>query len=81
MLKSAPPDLVITDLVMPDIEGLELIQTLVQSYPGLKIIATSGAFKGEFLKMAQAFGVKATLPKPFTPNQLLTLVGQVAGIA
>lgn len=78
MIESVAPDIVITDLVMPDIEGLELIRTLVKRFPGLKIIAISGAFQGDFLKVAEVFGVKASLRKPFTATELLAAVNRVA---
>jgi len=78
ILKSVAPDLVITDLVMPDMDGLELIRTLLLSSPALKIIAISGEFQGEFLRVAEAFGAKASLQKPFDPLELLRLVNEVA---
>ena len=78
MFESAAPHIVITDLVMPDMEGLELIRALRKSFPSLKIIAISGKFQGQFLKVAEAFGVKATLQKPFDPAQLLEVVNRVA---
>ena len=67
-------DLVITDLVMPEREGLETIMRLRKSYPSLPIIAISGAFGGHFLKGAATLGARATLPKPFSGEELLTAV-------
>ena len=49
-------DLVITDLVMPEQEGIETIQALRREMPGVGIIAISGAFEGQFLKMAETAG-------------------------
>jgi CheY-like chemotaxis protein len=78
ILRSTTPDIVITDLVMPEMEGLELIRILLKAKPGLKVIAISGAFDGLFLKVAQLFGVEATLNKPFSPDQLLEVVARVS---
>ena len=72
-------DLLITDLVMPDGEGLETIQTIKRTFPTLKIIAISGAFAGSFLKSAELLGAHATLQKPFTPEALLDIVRRVLG--
>ena len=75
--KGAPADLVITDLVMPGMEGIETIRELRRQYPGLKIIAMSGGGRGkatDYLLMARKFGAQRTLAKPFT---LQTLTQQV----
>jgi two-component system, cell cycle sensor histidine kinase and response regulator CckA len=70
-------DLVITDLVMPEQEGLETIQALRQDVPGTGIIAISGAFEGQFLKPAQLLGANAVLSKPINPKLLLATVAEV----
>jgi PAS domain S-box-containing protein len=67
-------DLLLTDLVMPEKEGLELIRILRKERPDLKIVAVSGAFGGTFLKAAQLLGAHATLLKPVSPDQLLGAV-------
>ncbi len=74
------PDLIITDLVMPNQEGLETIRAIRERYPDVGIIAISGAFGGKFLKMAKGFGADATLIKPIKPDQLWsTVAGVLAG--
>jgi DNA-binding response OmpR family regulator len=78
-LKSGHFDLVITDLVMPNAEGLETIQGIRGSYPGLKVIALSGAFGGSFLRVAAMLGANATLQKPVGPDELLDAVRKVLG--
>ena len=45
-MRDASVDMVITDLVMPEHEGIETIQALRQEHPKVKIIAISGAFGG-----------------------------------
>jgi CheY-like chemotaxis protein len=67
-------DLVITDLVMPEQEGLETLQRLRVKRPDLPVIAISGAFGGSFLKTASRFGATATLAKPIDPETLLHAV-------
>ncbi len=67
-------NLVITDLVMPEREGLETLQYLRVERPELPVIVISGAFGGSFLKTARRFGATATLPKPIDPDKLLRAV-------
>ncbi|TAL04367.1 MAG: response regulator [Rhodospirillaceae bacterium] len=72
------PDLVITDIIMPVMEGIEAIQALRSQAPHLPIIAVSGGGRTknlEFLRIAEKLGANAALPKPFTKEQLLTIVG------
>jgi len=72
-------DLVITDLVMPNAEGLETIRKIRASYPGLKVIALSGALGGSLLGVAKLLGANATLHKPVGPDELLATVRKVLG--
>lgn len=74
VLLSTPVDLLVTDLVMPEREGLELIQQVRASHADLPIVAISGAFDGRFLLLAQTFGASAALPKPFPIDRLLRTV-------
>ena len=69
-----PFDLVITDLVMPNHEGIELIRRLKGLYPHLKIIAMSGAFGPEILNAARLLGAHATLAKPLHGESLLECI-------
>lgn len=77
-----PVDLVITDILMPDQEGIETIRHLRRNNPGLKILAMSGGGRTgnqEFLAIAQKFGAAATIPKPFNSAQLIQVVDQLCG--
>lgn len=67
-------DLVITDLIMPDQEGIETIQALRREAPGVPIVAISGAIQPEYLQMAGALGADATLGKPLSAEVLLQAV-------
>lgn len=75
-----PTDLVITDLVMPEKEGLEMIVEIKRLFAGVKIIAISGGGRGNspsFLKMAKAFGAQRVLAKPFLHSEILEAISQV----
>jgi DNA-binding NtrC family response regulator len=70
-------DLLITDIFMPDKEGLEVITYAKATYPDLKIIVMSGVFSfGDILSVALELGAKDKLLKPFTISELLTIVEQ-----
>ena len=69
------PDLVITDMVMPDQEGMETILQLGREYPGLPVLAISGcAHATLYLDAATSLGAAASLPKPFTKLELFDAV-------
>ncbi|HSB16868.1 MAG TPA: PAS domain S-box protein [Bryobacteraceae bacterium] len=72
-------DLVITDIVMPECEGIEMIGSLHKERPEVKIIAVSGAFGGQFLHVAQAVGAHAVLQKPLRAERVLAVVRQLLG--
>ena len=66
-------DLLITDLNMPDMDGLQLLTEVKRVDPDLPVIAISGSFSGRLLRFAATFGV-AVLQKPFKRGPFLTLV-------
>ena len=78
-------DLVITDLVMPDKDGLETIMALRRLDPAVKIIAMSGGGRtlgsGQlYLETARSIGAREILAKPFTGAALLQAVNQVLSL-
>lgn len=77
--RAHPVDLVITDIVMPNQEGIETIMKLRAEFPRLGIIAMSGGanFSSTWLQMASKLGASRTLPKPFTIPQLTAAVDEV----
>ncbi len=81
-IKSENPDLIITDLFMPNKEGFELIQEVRLVDPSIKIIAVSSdglAGYSSYLKMAKAFGANAILQKPFTSDDLIATIEELQG--
>jgi len=71
------PDLVISDIVMPEMEGIQTIMELRILSRDCPIIAISGGGrfgKADFLDVAKQLGATATLSKPFEPDELLRTV-------
>lgn len=80
LFRAAPTDLVITDMVMPNKEGLETVAELRREDPNVGIIAMSGGLAHSaplYLKLAGAFGANRSLKKPFTLDALLTAIQEV----
>ncbi len=74
------PDLVITDIFMPDEDGLRVIRRLRQAAPQAPIIAMSlgsTLVRGDYLAIARRLGAAAVLEKPFQPDALLETVSRV----
>ena len=73
------PDLVVTDLYMPNVDGIEAIMALRARQPGIPIVAVSGGdSRASFLALDSAGDLGATvlLAKPFLPDQLFEAVEQ-----
>jgi len=82
LYREEPADLVITDIVMPEIDGIATITILRQEYPDVKIIAISGGSRigpDAYLRAAGHLGALSTLPKPFGKSELLGAVQEVLG--
>ena len=72
-----PADLIITDIIMPEKEGIETIMELKKQNPGVKIIAMSGGGKNQpegYLKTAKLLGAKETFSKPIRKETLLQAI-------
>ncbi|MBO6783250.1 MAG: response regulator [Alphaproteobacteria bacterium] len=79
-LRASVVDLVICDLVMPVMDGLETIGEIQAAYPEIKIIAISGGSprgKGPSLDDASAAGADAVMAKPLSARKLLRLIEDI----
>lgn len=77
LFRSQTFDLVITDIIMPDMEGIETIRELKKLDPKIKIIAMSGGGSAramEYLRMAGMLGALRTIEKPFDVRTMLDAV-------
>ena len=78
--KPSLTDLVVTDLIMPEEDGLKVVIKLRELKPSIKIIAISGGGKvgpGSYLNLAKALGADAIYSKPFSINDLTTKIEQL----
>jgi DNA-binding response OmpR family regulator len=81
-LESGTFDVIVTDIVMPDMEGLELIRKVRKTHASLPIIAMSGGGTGstqDYLALAANFGAAKTLEKPFALEDLTAAIDEVLG--
>jgi CheY-like chemotaxis protein len=80
VLRTVHVDMVITDILMPDGDGLEVITELKRAQPSVRVIAMSGGGShlraAECLKVARGLGAHAVLLKPFNREQLIDVVSQ-----
>jgi CheY-like chemotaxis protein len=80
--KPSITDVVITDLIMPDEDGLKVIMRLREIKPSLKVIAISGGGKAgpaSYLSLAKALGANAIFSKPFSVNDLIERIEMLLG--
>jgi two-component system chemotaxis response regulator CheY len=80
LFREEKPDLVITDIIMPNQEGMETIIALRRQNPEIKIIAMSGSFAGDgldVLTMARLLGADEIIAKPFRAQELRQLVSRL----
>jgi len=80
LFRENPADLVITDIIMPEKEGMETIIDLRREFPEVKIIAMSGGGRigpEDYLQDAKVFGAQCTLTKPLNRNELLEAVREL----
>jgi len=82
LFNATPADLVITDIIMPEKDGIETIMDLRRRNPDLKLVAISGGGRGEpenYLHSAKLLGAKLTMKKPFTSEEMLDAVRGLIG--
>jgi two-component system, chemotaxis family, chemotaxis protein CheY len=77
LFRANPPDLVLTDIIMPDTEGIETIIEMRRLQPSARIVAMSGGGpmnKDGLLSMTVKLGASHALPKPFDDEQLAVVI-------
>lgn len=80
LIKKVQPDILITDIRMPFMDGLELSELVKKEFPKIKIIILSGYNEFDYAKQAIHIGVTDYLLKPITASKLLEAVKKVAEV-
>lgn len=77
LFNKQPVDIIVTDIIMPDKEGIETIIELKRDHPAIKIVAISGGGRTrnlDFLDLAKRYGADAVLAKPFSEQELIDVI-------
>jgi len=80
LYRKNPTDLIITDLIMPEKDGIETIQELRKDFTDVKIIAISGGGRlgpHDYLHLAKMLGAQRTLTKPIELDELLKAIEEL----
>lgn len=78
-MRAERPDLIITDIIMPEKEGIETIRQILAEQPTARIMAVSGGGRHgnmDFLSAARKLGAMEVLEKPFEPDELVSRVAR-----
>lgn len=81
LIDSDPPDILITDIIMPEMDGISFIREIRAVRPDMKILAISGGGRVsnmEFLQLAKSMGADEILRKPINRKLLLATVASLA---
>ena len=73
------PEIIITDICMPEMTGLEFLQRLREDGMKAKILVISGYDEFDYVRQAMSYGVKEYLLKPFSPEELSEQVEKLVG--
>jgi CheY-like chemotaxis protein len=68
--RDEPFDVMLTDLKMPDMDGLEVIQAVADEFPGIRVVVITGYPSRESIEKAEKLGVSDYLEKPLSPARL-----------
>ena len=82
MMSAFRPDIVFTDIYMPEMDGIELITRIRSRFPDTKIVATSGGgsvVPHTYLNQARSLGATVSIRKPISLRQVIDLVKKIAG--
>ncbi len=82
VLQAEQPEVLITDLIMPEGDGVELISRVHSRFPAIRIIAVSGSrlmADLNLLSLARSLGAQIILDKPLDGEQLLNAVAEILG--
>lgn len=78
-VRSAPPDVILTDIRMPFLDGIELTRTVVREFPGVRVLLLTGHDEFEYAQEAVRLQVWDFLLKPISARELSAVLERLAG--
>lgn len=73
-LHSLKPDIILLDIILPDSNGLDLLQSIAAEHPQSKVVVCSSIGQEQVVHKALELGAKAFIPKPFNPEKVLQVL-------
>lgn len=73
-IKSEKPDLILLDVIMPNVDGIEVVKEIGKQY---KVVIISAVGQEKVVKEAEDYGVKGYIIKPFDNNQVVQVINKV----
>jgi two-component system, chemotaxis family, chemotaxis protein CheY len=73
-LHTCNPDIITLDIILPDANGLDLLESILKARPQVKIVVCSSIGQETIIKKAMDHGAKAFIQKPFTPEKVIEVL-------
>jgi two-component system chemotaxis response regulator CheY len=73
------PDIIMLDIILPDSNGLDLLESIIQSNPNSKVVICSGIGQEDVMQRAIDQGASGFISKPFTPEKVLAVLESLRG--
>ncbi|HIJ82114.1 MAG TPA: response regulator [Desulfuromonadales bacterium] len=70
-LRTLQPDIILLDIILPDSNGLELLESIIQTSPQSKVVICSGIGQEQVVQKSRDLGAHAFIPKPISPENVL----------
>jgi two-component system chemotaxis response regulator CheY len=68
------PDIIMLDIILPDSNGLDLLESIIQTSPHSKVVICSGIGQEDVMQRANDLGASGFIQKPFTPEKVLAVL-------
>jgi two-component system chemotaxis response regulator CheY len=73
------PDIILLDIILPDSNGLDLLESIISACPDSKVVICSSIGQPQVIRKALDLGAKAFIQKPFTPEKVVEVLESLEG--
>ena len=78
-LHTAHPDIILLDIILPDSNGLELLESIISTCPDSQVVVCSSIGQEQVMQKSLDLGAKAFIQKPFTPEKIAEVLESLEG--